>query len=60
MEGETDTILFSDYKECEGDVSSCDLHAHCYEFTDRLSFGCQCKEGFQGNGFKCQESKISL
>lgn len=46
---------FTDYNECEEDEEACDKNAYCYEFLDRLSFGCQCKDGFQGSGFQCKK-----
>ena len=50
--------LFSltDVNECETGEALCDPNADC---TDILtSYSCQCRQGFEGNGFNCTGLEI--
>ncbi|XP_056013612.1 tolloid-like protein 1 isoform X2 [Ostrea edulis] len=46
-------ILFSQKDECAQETEPCDTNAECFN-TDG-SFRCECKEGFIGDGFQCDQ-----
>ena len=46
-----DVLSLTDVNECETGEALCDPNADC---TDILtSYSCQCRQGFEGNGFNC-------
>lgn len=53
-------LVLLDFNECAAtNVEYCDRNAYCINFPNELSYGCKCKDGFQGNGFpgNCKKPK---
>ena len=51
-----DLFTLTDVNECETEEALCDPNADC---TDVLtSYSCQCRQGFEGNGFNCTGMKF--
>ena len=45
----------SDIDECSADSSPCDLNADCTNSDG--SYSCACKQGFTGDGSKCEGTR---
>ena len=51
-------IIFSillDVNECAVEQDLCDGNAYCVVYPNSISYSCQCKDGFEGDGFQCNK-----
>ena len=46
-------LILSDYNECLGNHHNCDVNALCANIAG--SYNCFCKQGYTGDGFKCEK-----
>ena len=54
----TDWIItyFSDIDECQStELNDCDSNAYCVVYPNSISYSCQCKDSFSGDGFSCKQ-----
>uniref|UniRef100_A0A7M5UGM1 Uncharacterized protein n=1 Tax=Clytia hemisphaerica TaxID=252671 RepID=A0A7M5UGM1_9CNID len=45
----------SDVDECQTNSDQCDVNAYCVVFPNTISYTCQCKDNYEGDGFTCEE-----
>lgn len=45
----------SDVDECASGEDLCDLNAYCMAFPNTIAYACQCKDGYTGDGYSCQQ-----
>ena len=51
-----DLFFITDVNECETGEALCDPNADCKDIL--TSYSCQCRQGFEGNGFNCTGMKL--
>ena len=51
-------IFYLDYNECVEDENACDRNASCIKLQEDLTYMCQCREGYFGNGSRCSKGEI--
>ncbi|XP_066922288.1 fat-like cadherin-related tumor suppressor homolog [Clytia hemisphaerica] len=47
--------VVSDVDECQTNSDQCDVNAYCVVFPNTISYTCQCKDNYEGDGFTCEE-----
>lgn len=50
-------LVVLDVNECAENTHTCDRNANCIKFDNTVSYSCQCKQSFVGDGFNCTEGK---
>ena len=48
-------FILLDVNECADERDSCDGNAYCLVYPNSISYSCQCKDGFEGDGFQCNK-----
>ena len=48
-------MFFLDVDECLTKQDLCDGDAYCVVYPNSISYSCQCKDGYQGDGFQCSK-----
>ena len=49
------SFLTLDVDECKVDKDVCDQNAYCTVYPNSIAYSCQCKDGYNGDGFNCIE-----
>jgi len=47
--------VVSDVDECQTNLDQCDVNAYCMIYPNVISYTCQCKDQYEGDGFECNK-----